>query len=386
MKQLLYILILALLLTGCAPVPDSPTVPETILEETDMTTIPEPVPTQPETAAPPPDPIRTLLDHMTLEERVGQLFLARHPQTGALEDLKTYHLGGYVLFALDFEGRDPDQIRDTLASYQASSPIPMLIAVDEEGGTVTRVSQHSAFRETPFRSPRTYFHQGGLDAVLEAEEEKAQLLRFLGINVNLGPVADMAWDPGSFIYHRSLGQDAAATSEFIAGTVEIYARHNLGSVLKHFPGYGGNADTHTGAAVDHRSLEALEEQDLIPFRSGIEAGCGAVMISHNTVTALDSQLPATLSPEVHRYLRQQLGFEGVAITDDLVMGAVTAHYTPGDAAVQAVLAGNDLLCCTDYATQYEAVLAAVLDGRIPIDRLNEAASRVLRWKQALGLI
>ena len=110
------------------------------------------------------------------------------------------------------------------------------------------------------------------------------------------------------------------------------------------------------------------------------------MVSHNTVTAFDPELPASLSQPVHRYLRQELGFAGVIITDDLVMGAIQAHFAPGEAAVQAILAGNDLLCCTDYAAQYEAVLAAVLDGQIPIDRLNEAVTRVLLWKQALGLI
>ena len=225
-----------------------------------------------------------------------------------------------------------------------------------------------------------------MEAVLAAEAEKALLLRELGINVNMGPVADMAWDPGAFIYSRSLGQDALTTGQFIASTVDVYSRHSLGSVLKHFPGYGGNADTHTGAALDQRSLSTLESEDLIPFRMGIEAGCGAVMVSHNTVAAFDPQLPASLSPEVHRYLRQELGFEGVIITDDLAMGAVGAHFDPAEAAVQAVLAGNDLLCCSDYAIQYEAVLAAVLDGRISIDRLNEAATRILRWKQELELI
>lgn len=386
MRKLLYIFIWAALLCGCAA-PAARTAPtETAQEAIFMETVPETTAeTVPETTAP-PDPIRELLDHMTLEERVGQLFLARHPQTGALEDLQKYHLGGYILFAADFEGRTPEEVRELLAGYQAASEIPMLIAVDEEGGTVTRVSCWPAFRESPFLSPGAYFRQGGMEAVLAAEEEKALLLKDLGINVNMGPVADMAWDPGAFIYQRSLGQDALTTGQFIASTVEVYGRHSLGSVLKHFPGYGGNADTHTGAALDRRSLGTLESADLVPFRMGIEAGCGAVMVSHNTVAAFDSDLPASLSPAVHAYLRQELGFEGVIITDDLVMGAIQTHFTPGEAAVQAVLAGNDLLCCTDYAAQYEAVLDAVLEGRISVDRLNEAVTRVLRWKQELELI
>ena len=386
MRKLLYIFILAALLAGCA----APAVEVAVVDLTQENTVTETIPettveTVPETTAP-PDPIRELLDGMTLEERVGQLFLARHPQAGGLEDLERFHLGGYILFAVDFEGMTPDEIRELLGSYQGLTKIPLLIAVDEEGGTVTRVSSFSAFRESAFRSTRAYFAAGGMAAVLSAEEEKAALLTGLGINVNLGPVADIAREYGSFMYSRSLGQDAATTGQFISGTVEVYDRHGLGSVLKHFPGYGGNADTHTGAAIDRRSLDALEQTDLVPFRAGIDAGCGAVMMSHNTVTAFDPELPASLSPEVHRYLREELGFEGVIVTDDLVMGAIQAHFTPAEAAVQAVLAGNDLLCCTDYAQQYEAVLTAVLDGRIGIDRLNEAVTRVLRWKQALGLI
>lgn len=385
MRKLIYAALLATVLMGCAAPAESPA-PETTTEETLMRQFPEIIPeTVPETTAP-KDPLRLLLDSMTLEQRVGQLFLARHPQSGAVEDLQKYHLGGYILFAVDFEGKTPEQIRSALASYQEASEIPMLIAVDEEGGTVTRVSRYSAFRSEKFASPRTYYNRGGMEAVLAAEEEKAQLLTSLGINVNMGPVADVARDPSDFMYYRSLGQDARTTGAFVADTAGIYRRYHLGSVLKHFPGYGGNADTHTGSVLDNRSLSALESQDLIPFRSGIEGGCDAILVSHNIIAALDESLPASLSPAVYRYLRHEMGFEGVAVTDDLVMEAVMALYDPGEAAVRAVNAGSDLLCCSDYATQYDAVLAAVLEGRISIDRLNEAVLRVLRWKQDLGLL
>lgn len=373
-----------LLAAGCARSPEpnhiySPTPPESISSpETTETFAPE------ETV--PPEPVRMLLDSMSLEERVGQLFLARYPGDPAAQALEECHLGGFILFGQDFEGQTPDSIRETLSGLQAASSLPLLIAVDEEGGTVVRVSRYSTFRESPFLSPRDYFHQGGMDAVLAAEEEKAEMLKSLGIHVNLAPVADIATSPDSFMYRRSLGQDPETTGVFIAGAVQAMKKAQVGSVLKHFPGYGSNADTHTGSARDERTLEALEEADLIPFRAGIDAGCGAVMVSHNTVAAFDPSLPASLSPQVCGYLREELRFEGVIITDDLAMGAVADLFSPGEAAVLAVLAGNDLLCCTDYATQYEAVLAAVLDGRISIDRLNEAATRVLLWKQELGLI
>ena len=118
----------------------------------------------------------------------------------------------------------------------------------------------------------------------------------------------------------------------------------------------------------------------------MDAGCGAVMVSHTIVECLDKELPASLSPAAHRYLRENMNFSGVIITDDLVMEAITDRYGAGEAAVMAVLAGNDLLCSTDYHTQYAAVLDAVLDGRIGMDTLSAAVRNVLEWKQTLGLI
>ena len=382
----LCLLIIALLLTGCAASPDAETsgpaeIPTTHPAlETTAATQPATVVTEPA------DPIREIIDWMSLEERVGQLFLARCNNTTAVNDAAEYHLGGYVLFGVDFENQTPDSIRETLSAYQYAAKIPLLIAVDEEGGTVNRVSRYSAFRSSPFPSPRNSFDQGGLEQALINEEEKCQLLTSLGINVNIGPVCDITTDPSAFMYQRSLGQDAQTTAGFISGTVNLMNAYSIGSVLKHFPGYGNNADTHTGIAVDSRSLEALESNDLIPFAAGIDAGCGAILVSHTIVEALDAEMPATLSPAVHQYLREEMGFDGVIVTDDLVMQAITDQFGAGEAAVLAVLAGNDLLCATDYVTQYNAVLDAVLTGRIDIDTLNAAVTNVLEWKMELGLI
>ena len=188
------------------------------------------------------------------------------------------------------------------------------------------------------------------------------------------------------MYSRSLGQDVQTTADVIASTVNLMNAFSIGSVLKHFPGYGNNSDTHTGIAIDSRSLSDLEGQDFIPFTAGIQAGCGAVMVGHIISEALDPELPASLSPAVHRYLRENLGFSGVIITDDLVMQAISDQFGAGEAAVMAVLAGNDLLCSTEYAVQYQAVLQAVLDGRIDIDVLNNAVRHVLEWKISLGLL
>ena len=379
-----------LLLAGCASgsVPVSaatPTLPETLPTET----VPADVPTDPEplSAVPAPvDPVRQMISDMSLEQRVGQLFLARCNADTAAADIRQYHLGGLVLFGSDFENQTPDSMCQTIAAYQNSAEQPLLIAVDEEGGDVTRISQFPAFRDRRFSSLRKRYDQGGLEGVLAEEEEKCRLLSDLGINVNLGPVCDITTEPEAFMYSRSLGQDAQTTAEVTASTVNLMNAFSIGSVLKHFPGYGNNVDTHTGIAVDTRALSELEERDLVPFTAGIQAGCGAVMVGHIIVEALDRELPASLSPAVHRYLREELGFSGVIMTDDLVMQAITDQYGAGEAAVMAVLAGNDLLCSTEYAVQYQAVLQAVLDGRIDIDVLNSALRNVLEWKISLGLL
>lgn len=379
MKRL-FPIFLALLLTGCgvsAPQAEESTVPETALPvATEATTVPT-------TAA---DPVQALLDSMSLEEKVGQLFLARCDDSVALADIQTFHLSGFVLFGADFDDQTPESMAQKLQSYQSAAKYPMLLAVDEEGGTVNRISRLKAFRSTPFPSARSSYESGGMEQVLAVEEEKCQLLTSLGINVNLGPVCDMATDPDAFMYSRSLGGDAETTGNYVSSTVRLMSAYQVGSVLKHFPGYGNNTDTHTGIAVDNRSLEELEEKDLLPFAAGFQAGAGAVMVSHTIVTALDDTFPASLSPAVHSYLRNEMGFTGVIITDDLVMQAITDLYGAGDAAVMAVQAGNDLLCSTEYVTQYDAVLTALLEGRISMDTLNTAVTHVLEWKLALGLL
>ena len=381
MHRLCLLLILSVILCGCsASQPPAETLP--ISPETAPSA---PVETTPPTTLP-PDPVEELLAGMTVEEKVGQLFLARCPDAGAMEDIQAYHLGGYILFGRDFEGETPDSLSETLANYQAAADVPLFIAVDEEGGTVCRVSRYDAFRHSPFPSPRELYDMGGMELALAVEGEKALLLNSLGINVNMAPVCDVTTEPSSFMYRRSLGQSPEITGEFAAGAAENMAKHKVGSVLKHFPGYGNNTDTHTGIAVDDRSLEELEARDLVPFAAGIDAGCGAILVSHTIVKALDPELPASLSPAAHEYLRVVMGFDGVIVTDDLVMQAITDRYGAGEAAVLAVLAGNDLLCSTEYQTQYQAVLEAVQTGRIPMELLDTAVTRLLRWKQELGSI
>lgn len=365
----------ALLLCSCGNAAQEST------EQTPQMTVPSE-----ETTSPPIDSLQALLNRMTLEEKVGQLFLARCPEEGAVTDAAAYHLGGYILFGQDFDGETPESVRQTIASYQEAAKIPMFIAVDEEGGTVTRISRIPEFRFERFPSPRNLYAQGGLELVLALEAEKAIFLQDLGINVNMAPVCDVSTVPGAFMYARSLGESPETTGKFAAGTVSRMSEFGVGAVLKHFPGYGENADTHTGIARDSRSLQQLTEVDLVPFRAGISAGAEAILISHTIVEAMDASLPATLSQAVHAYLRETMGFDGVAVTDDLSMQAITDSFGAGESAVLAVLAGNDLLCSTEYPIQYRAVLEAAQDGRISAERLEEAVLRILRWKQSLGLL
>ncbi len=387
-----------LTLTACGGETETPPPPTDEKAET-------PAPQEPQT---PPEPtpeelaaqeIEDLLASLTLEEKVGQLFFVRVPETEALTDVSTYHLGGYILFSRDMKDAagtwlTAEQLSGNISGWQdaaaADTGIPLLIGSDEEGGTVTRASRNPNLFDRPFRSPQQVLAEATDhgDALAEDAWEKNSALLALGINVNLAPVADVSTDPGDFIYDRSLGLDAPSTAEGVASIVTAMSSCGIGSVLKHFPGYGNNVDTHTGIAVDERPLETFETADFLPFQAGIQAGDGmtAVLVSHNIMTAVDDTLPASLSPVVHDLLRTDLGFDGVVMTDDLAMEAVAAYAADGAVAVMALEAGNDLIITSDYRTQIPRVIEAVESGALSGDAIDTACRRVLTWKQDLGLL
>ena len=323
--------------------------------------------------------------NMTLQEKVGQMFFVALPDENAAQIAKEYNLGGYILFGKDVDGKTADELKAVIRSFQNESKYAMLVGVDEEGGTVVRVSSNPNLCPSPFLSPKEYSQNGGIDAAVKAESDKADLLLSLGINVNLAPVCDITKNKDSFMYDRSYAENAKDVSEFIEKTVETYKSKQLGSVLKHFPGYGDNVDTHTGSATDSRSYAELAVNDFLPFEAGIKAGAGAVMVSHNVVTAIDPQYPASLSDKVHTVLRKDLQFKGVIITDDLNMDAVKNIAGEQSPAVLAVKGGNDMLCSTSV-DGYQAVIDAVNRGEIPVEQIDQSVVRILKWKQDLGIL
>lgn len=335
---------------------------------------------------PPKSKLETYVDSMTLEQMVGQMFFARCPSSGAVAQISRYHPGGYILFARDFANQTPASVKSTIAGYQNASKTPMLIGVDEEGGTVVRVSKYPAFRPVPFWSPADIYNKYGMSGLVSDTAEKDALLKSLGINVNLGPVCDVSQNPSDYIYDRTLGKNGAETATAISAMVSQMKKDRMGAVLKHFPGYGSNVDTHTGIAVDTRSIDFFRQNDFLPFIAGIKAGAGGVMINHNIINCLDSGHPASLSPAVAKTLRNELGFNGVIMTDDLSMSAITKYTDGKNAAVAAVIAGSDMLISSDFVNQYNAVLSAVKNGTISKTRIKQSVIRIVQWKVSLGLI
>ena len=392
-RGVLWALLLSFLLAGCAPA-GAPAGEGSGQEPSQSAMAPAPeagTSAQPQPAPEPEPPtqeelLQAMVDTMTPEEKAGQLFWVRFPETGWDELAREWHPGGFLLFGRDFKNRTPEELRTLLASLQETSPIPLLLGVDEEGGTVVRASYYPAFRAEKFRSPQALFAAGGLEAVRADALDKSAFLLDLGLNVNLAPVCDVSTDPADFIYARAFGQDAQATAEYADTVVSAMGEAGIGSVLKHCPGYGSNRDTHTGIAVDQRPLEQFRQSDFLPFQAGIDAGAGGVLVSHNIVTCLDPELPASLSPASYQVLREELGFEGVAMTDDLDMDAVQKYVEEGTAPVMALQAGADLVLTSDPQGGIPSVLEAVETGALTWDRLDQSVLRVLRWKLQLGLL
>ena len=408
MKKFISIFLLAatFLCCSCTMAPakgnDSDTtvnVTDTLAEETTEATTTEAVTTQAETTAPPsrftfPEITDTtdknayvegIISQLSVEELVGQMFYVRCDDFRSKYIIENYHIGGFILYADDFSEKSKDQVTAAINKYQNLADIPLLMGVNEEGGSVISASSNPQLREKPFLSPREVYANGGWEAIEADAAEKADFLLSLGINVNMAPVCDLADDPDAFMYDRSFTANVKDMCTFVNKYVTVSKEKQLGTVLKHFPGYGNLENTDTGIIKDERRYYNFTSKDFRPFTEGIKSGADCILVSHNTVTSMDSKNPASLSERVHEIIRNDLNFEGVIMTNDLSMSAIKEYTENSSAAVLAAKCGNDILCCTDIDNQYSAVMEAVNNGEISIDAVKESVRRILSWKYDLGL-
>lgn len=324
------------------------------------------------------------LQTMSIDEKIGQLFLVRIPEQGIEEDIQNYQFGGLLYFAKDFKNLTKNEVQNKISNYQSLAKIPMLMAVDEEGGTVSRISSNKNLVTDPFLSPSELYQKGGLEAIKEDTIKKTNILSELGLNLNLAPVVDITLNKEDYMYERSLQEDAQTTSEYAQTVIQTSDPTKLSFTLKHFPGYGNNTDTHQGISIDTRDLNTIKQQDLKPFIAGINAQAEAVLISHNIVTAIDSLNPASLSKPVHDLLKNELHFTGIIITDNLDMAGVDIDEETK--IYKALTSGNDLLITTDYKNDISIVKKLLSEKVIDEELINEKVVKILAWKYYKKLI
>ncbi|MBA3780356.1 MAG: beta-N-acetylhexosaminidase [Nocardioides sp.] len=317
-----------------------------------------------------------IVDGLPLRDLAGQVIVARWQGTGAPTGLvERLHLGGVIAFSDNVTSTD--QIRRVNAALRRTvdRPWPLFLAVDQEGGAVERV-KGAATRFPAFMSTGAARNEALTEATYAASGSE---LRGLGFNVDLGPDADVTIgraDPT--IGARSVGSEPGLVAAQTAAAVRGFVAGGIVPVLKHFPGHGSVlADSHRTLPVQGRSMKELRSIDLVPFVSAVGAGTSAVMVGHLDVRAVDPRVPSSLSRKVVTgLLRDELGFQGLAVTDALDMAGVAAGRTPGEVAVKALKAGNDvLLMPSDPAVARAAIVRAVREGRVPRPRLEQAAAR-----------
>lgn len=320
---------------------------------------------------------------MTLDEKIGQILLVRYDASSAKDAINSNKVGGFVFFEKDFKNKDKEQVKTMINDIQKIAKIPLLTAVDEEGGKVVRISSNDKLAPEKFLSPRELYLAGGFDLIAEDTKNKSALLESLGLNVNLAPVVDVSTNINDYMYNRTLGEGPDLTSTYATTVINANKGSQVSYVLKHFPGYGNNEDTHQGEVVDTRTFSDIEQNDLPPFEAGISAGAEAILVSHNTVQSIDPDNPASLSASVHNLLRGRLDFTGVIITDDLAMGAVSGIQ---NATVKALLAGNDIIITTDYKESFNEIKEYVEDGTISESFIDSVVERIIAWKYSKGLM
>ncbi len=333
------------------------------------------------------------LKELTEEEVIAQLFLVGTHTTSDLEKLKEKQFGGYLFFSDFFKDKTEEQIKSDIKKFNEVSKVPLLIAVDEEGGNVVRVSNNKKLINESFKYSSEIYQNGGFEAISEDTINKSKFLSNLGINLNLAPVVDICENETDYMYKRSFKQGKELTSTFTKTVIKASKKSNVSYTLKHFPGYGNNVDTHKTTSVDQRTYEDIYNNDLEPFRVGIEEGAEAILISHNVVTSIDPQKPASLSNKIHKLLREDLKFEGIIITDAMNMGAIADEYETKEAIVSAISAGNDIIIVTIDKTSKETyddiikiVKTGISNNKITKEDVYKKAKNIIAWKYYKGML
>ena len=386
------ILSLLLALSACGTAPEEPALPSP-----DAEGVATPAPTPTPEPTPTPDPVLTraeeLLAGMSLREKLCQLMIVRpevltgeSPVTAAGETtrlaLEQYPVGG-LIYSVD-NLVTQEQTREMIENTQSYSKIPLIISADEEGGNVGRLMYKLG--TTFIHSMYSYKDMGEDTAYQNALTIGTDMVSCL-FNTDFAPVADVWTNPANTVIgDRAYSDEFGQASELVAAAVRGFTESGVICCVKHFPGHGDTStDTHEGAAVVDKSLEELRAGEFLPFEAGIEAGVDMVMVGHITITAVDDE-PATISHEVITgLLREELGWDGVVVTDSLDMGAL-AGYEIGEVCVKYLEAGGDIMLGTpDLAAALTALETAVTEGRLTEQRIDESALRVLMLKLSHGI-
>lgn len=341
-----------------------------------------------------------ILDTMTLEEKLWQLFfVAPEALTGeeavtessdALQQaLAEKPVGGVILFARNLISRE--QTVSLLADVKSASRLAPFLGVDEEGGTVSRVGANSAMGVTQLQDMSAYGASGDASALYGDLYNLAQSLNTLGFNVDFAPVADVTTGSDENpMKLRSFSSDPERCASMVSVSVGALQDGGVAACLKHFPGYGtATADDHNGSVSLDRTLEQLEQTEFVPFSAGIDKGAYFVMVSHLSVPAVTGDdTPADLSEKlVTELLRNTLHFQNIVITDAQNMGSIAQNYTSAEAAVAALRAGVDMvLMPQDLQEAYDGVVKAIADGVLTEDRIDRSVLRILNVKIQLGLL
>jgi beta-N-acetylhexosaminidase len=317
---------------------------------------------------------------MTLRQEIGAVMLVGFtgPATpGVLADWRLHQFGGLIVVPINQNAREPTAIRQLIQSVRGVMAHPLLTATNQEGGTVcfseTRVPCLAGARQAGPRGPA---------AVQTEMTTMSQGLKALGFDINFAPVADV-WDGvHPFMNERSYGQNPQAVAQDVTAAIAGIHAAGMYAAVKHFPGHGtADADSHQSLPLVSESVQTLRTRDWVPFQAAIAARVDFVMIGHLNVPALDPTAPTSMSASVLNALHSELGFQGVVISDDLQMGALSPHYPPPAAAVRFLENGGDMVIVShDIAvadTTYDAIHAAVLSGEYHRAQLDASVQKLL---------